>query len=202
MFSELAAFIALGSGVSLTYAAWAWLRKSPSDAWELAIKDAHSELSGSRVSTGGDGPELRVENDGLSLTLRVRPTDGTLEVVTALKPDPDRPRCWLGWDIMDLPKDWMHVAEVVLSAPQMEGEIRCLSDDASMSQQLFKDIELDLVDIRREAQSLGVSVSARGGYLRLSLPGSQPSAHAVTRLVPVTTRIARFLTENQASPPP
>lgn len=186
-----AVLVVFGGGLGLGY-----LRRGRShDRWKHALDEAASRLPGARVSPGSrfDGPELRVEQDGHTVSVFVRGADdasrGVALAKARLDPAPAS-RLWFGWDDIEAPSDWSHIDEVGVNTTRIGQRIVVRSDDVAFAQRFVDGAHLDLVDVRREARAHGVSAALRGGYLELRFEGIVVSSHLLERLVIATARLA------------
>lgn len=185
-----AAALATAGGFALGY-----VRRGRSHRrWQGALTEAAALLPGARTSAGTryDGPELRVEQDGLTITVAVRgaqdPERGEAVARVPL-PGGTVTRLFIGWDEMELPSDWAHVPEVGIEA-RGEAHVFARSEEGALAQRVFDGARLDLIDVRREAEAHGVALSARGGYLELRFHGLRVSGHLLERLAKAAARVA------------
>lgn len=168
--------------------------------WQLALNEAARRLPSARTSPGTrfDGPELRSEVEGYTVSVRVRPgrrpeVEGAAYASVALGPDAPHSRVWLGWDAGEPPADSRHLPELAIEAQRVDGRILALGDDAAFAQRTLDGVYLDLLDVRREARAHAVVLTVRGGYLELQFFGIQVSAHLLERLTRASARIAAAL---------
>lgn len=173
--------VVLGGGLGVGYAR----RGRSHRAWQNALEDAALRLPEARASAGTryDGPELRAELGGRTVSLRVtgEQTRGRARAKVALGDDAPAARLWLGWDVDEAPSDWAHVPEVHLSEARVDGRMSARSDDAAFAQRALDGGYVDLIDARREASAHGVVLALRGGYLELELHGIERSSHLLER---------------------
>ncbi|MEL6189360.1 MAG: hypothetical protein AAFU79_32455 [Myxococcota bacterium] len=198
--------LALGGAAALVTAggfAVGYVRKGRShQQWQDALTEATALLPGARVSPGTryDGPELRVDLDGHTVSIAVRGADTPdrgMALARVALPSSNS-RVFIGWDDVEPPTDWAHVPEVNVEA-RADPSVFARSDDAALAQRVFDGARLDLIDVRREAEAHGVALSARGGYLELRFAGLRVSGHLLERLARATARVAEAWPEWEGS---
>ncbi len=195
LFGFGAVMLVVGAAVAAGYAR----RGALHQRWRLALSDGAERLGGARPSLGTryDNPELRTEVDGRTVTLRLDGAGllGRATGSTALGADAPATRLWVGWDVGDAAPDWHHVPTVAIGPTRVDGELVVRSDDAAFAQRVVERSLLDLLDVRQEAHAHGLSVSVRGGHVRIEVAGVAPSGHLVERLARATARLASALPE-------
>jgi hypothetical protein len=174
--------------------------------WRPVLEEAARSLEG-RTSFGGmfDEPELRAEQDGRTVTVRLknlqRPPAHRIAVADlVLDPGAPSARIYLGWGVTRLPPDLHYIPEVGSEGwSEMQGNLQIRADDVELARSFVDAAARDLVDLRRSMRATAIEVLVRSGTLKLAVHGPTPSAPAVRELVGLSLALARLLAGQKSS---
>ena len=196
--------IALGTAVvgsgGLAYRLFG--KRRAHERWKtLLLKVA--EKKGGRASPGSmfDAPELRIEWNGTTVTLKLVDIDqgpeGSAAVAAAALPEHlSDLRLYFGWDVDRPPPEVSPLPEVnTLRQGQLSGQVLARADDPDLAERFLKHALHHLVDVRREAHARSVEVLARGGHVTLTLNGIQETEYMLERIVIVSSQLGEIFTD-------
>ncbi len=181
---------ALGGGLF----AWRWIARAKSHGrWKALLHGVAAQLEG-RASPSADGPELRAEADGQTVTLKLVDYQKSSGHVVAVVPLPDRSntvRFYVGWDVPTAPAEVAHIP--VVPSPGglgLDGQVEIRAENAALALRFVPQAALALEDVRQKAGARGLMLTTKGGYLTLTLLGLQQSPELLAQTVRVTAKLA------------
>ncbi|MBI4819717.1 MAG: hypothetical protein HY791_25815 [Deltaproteobacteria bacterium] len=164
--------------------------------WKQAIEAAAQELGG-RAAFAGATAQLRAEQEGLTITLKVE--GDQLIAETTQYPDSKPIRIFLGASGAQPPSDFAHVPELELPpAYSLDPPVQLRSDEPTAAVDFANGAARELSEAAREAKAASASVLCRGGTVRLSLRGGRPSTAAVVSAIGTAARLSGLLGGDRA----
>lgn len=187
--------LALGGG---GYVAGLMKRGRAHSAWKKTLEEVAEKLKGkASPATMFDAPELRATVDEITVTLKLtdihKGPSGHATAESELPEGARSVRLYLGWDVPKTPTDMEHIPQIEARSTRVDGEVIMRADDAATGARFMKQAMIDLIDIRREAQSRAMEVIARGGYLKVVMHGVTQTSYMLERLVRTSVKLAKHL---------
>lgn len=164
--------------------------------WRPAIAAAATSLGG-RPSIAGGTAEMRAEQEGVTVTLRVRGDVATADA--PLYPNSKAPRIYLASGLEKPSQDLGYMPETPLPpAFALDPPVMLRTDGAEEAVKFAEANALELAKLERDSGARSIEVLVRGGSLELTLRNARASTDIAERMVRTSARLVAWLGGNRA----
>lgn len=199
MFELLILLTFLGAGGVV----WAVVKKrAPVSPWKTLVAEAAPQLGG-RASAGAalDAPELRVELDGVTVTMKLGIRDQAI-ATAKLEDGTERLRIFIGWDVKEIPEGLSHFPEIALPVSYtFAGELTTRANERELAERFLERAARELIDLRSGTGARALAVTVRGGHIEVALTGMSQSTGAIEVFAKTTVALRHRLNTAERSLP-